>query len=163
MLEPQGVAAKWKALTMRHSAHLTAHHEDLQSHLLNMASCTLRSAGGRIGETSHSWDNSLIIRMSEIIRLTMKLRWCIWEGATSNDFLVIQPPPGQVFTNERMEDSNAVRGRESAGSVLCMMGLGLMRFEQLRKTREEIGTISSAVLKRASVVLEDAVEELLIR
>lgn len=157
--EPQGIAAKWKALTKQHGAHLCIKPEDLQTRLLHIAVCTLQSAGGHV----ENMDDRLLIKMGEIVKLTIQLRSYISEGASSSEFVVINPDSGEEFSKDLMDDSNAVRGRESIGVVLCMMGLGLLRCEQMRKSGEEPGSISMTVLKRASVALEDTVAELMFR
>lgn len=157
--EPQGIAAKWKALTKQHSVHLCLRGEDLQIRLLRIAACTLRSAGGYLG----GMDDGLLIKMGEIIKLTIQLRSYIGEDATSSEFTVIHPVPGAVFTKDVMDDTNAVRGKDSTGVVLCTTELGLMRCEQMRKSRDDVGSISTTVLKKAIVVLEDTIGELMHR
>lgn len=158
--EPPSIAAKWKALTRRYGTHLHVRHDVLQRTLLDTTSDVLQLAGGRLDVVPAPVIQGFAIRIDEIVKLTMKLRSHIGEDAASSDLRIIPPSPGGVFDATLMDDANALPGKASVGVVLCTTELGLLRREKTGSVGEDAGNVSTTVVKKASIVLEGIVGEL---
>lgn len=121
----------------------------------------MQVAGGRVETIPESLAGSLRGKAGEIARLCVQLRSHIGEDVASSDFGVIAPRAGNPFDGATMDDANASGGQTSVGRVLCTAGLGLLRREKMKKSGEEAEGVATLVVKKADVMLDDVVRELL--
>lgn len=92
-----------------------------------------------------------------------RLQEHVGEGISSSDLSVIVPRVGDAFDTGAMEDENARVGDVASptAAVLVVTKLGLLRREQTKRFGETESRVVTSVLKRAAVMLEDLVSELM--
>lgn len=159
--ETQAISAKWKLLTIRHTRHLRSTPEELKQRFVEIVTNVLEIAGARLKTVPDTMIESVRDRIREIIVLITRIQRHVGEDISSSDFRLIAPRGGDRFAEDVMEDANSCEGAPAQmdTAVLGATGLGLLRQQQTRRFGEKDGEIVVDVLLKASVMLDDLVDE----
>lgn len=139
-LEPQAVAGRWRAMTMRQGKHLdSTTHEDT---VIRLLFTLLRLCGSPVANLN-SQKTVLCLRqvVSTLMHMWMPLRIAMYEGTTTAEMQVFDVYPNDKYQATEMEDTYVdtedVLGREER-QILCTVGMGLQRLVK----RNSDGTMS---------------------
>lgn len=159
--ETQAISAKWKLLTIRHTRDLRSTPEELKQRFVEIVTNVLEIAGARLKTVPDAMIESVRDRVREIIVLIIRIQRHVSEDIASSDFRLIAPRGGDKFAEDVMEDANSCEGTsvQINAAVLGATGLGLLRQQQTRKFGEKEGEIVVDVLLKATVMLDDLVDE----
>ncbi|OJA20124.1 hypothetical protein AZE42_04097 [Rhizopogon vesiculosus] len=162
--ESQAISGRWRALTRSHAQKVALQESDLHSTMVAHISDTLVVVMIAAGctknheETYREFTMKFGERVSNIVRMAVRLNRAMGEEVTSADLWPTHAAAGEKFDTESMKDFDEGSGAQS-GVVLCTTALGLQRSEKVGNGESaEYKTMTLAKPRVALEAIADGME-----